>query len=235
MRATTLLSSVVSLALLSKEVLATPPACLLACVAQVGKSSSTCDSLNQVTCYCEHENSAVKKCLDSICPNNDADAAYSAFKSSCSEQNASLGDSSSSASSSASSSSKASSSTKASSSSASSSTKASSSSASSSTKASSSSAAPSSSKASSTESSSSSTKAPSSEESSSTYVSSSKQASSTSEAHSSSAASSTVSQETVSSALPTSTAVISTFSEGSGNVLEAGKSVFIAAVAAMLI
>ncbi|CAD6637334.1 HN1_G0030210.mRNA.1.CDS.1 [Saccharomyces cerevisiae] len=234
MRATTLLSSVVSLALLSKEVLATPPACLLACVAQVGKSSSTCDSLNQVTCYCEHENSAVKKCLDSICPNNDADAAYSAFKSSCSEQNASLGDSSSSASSSASSSSKTSSSTKASSSSASSSTKASSSSASSSTKASSSSAAPSSSKASSTESSFS-TKAPSSEESSSTYVSSSKQASSTSEAHSSSAASSTVSQETASSALPTSTAVISTFSEGSGNVLEAGKSVFIAAVAAMLI
>lgn len=97
MRSTTVLSTVLSLALLSKEVLATPPACLLACVAQVTSGSSQCNTLSNLNCVCSNEDSAVKSCLDSICPNGNADAAYSAFKSSCSEQNISLGDSSSSA------------------------------------------------------------------------------------------------------------------------------------------
>lgn len=105
MRTSTVVSSVLSLALLSKEVLATPPACLLACVAKVTSGSSQCNTLSNVDCVCQNENSAVKSCLDEICPNGNADAAYSAFKSSCSAQNVSLGDSSSSASSSASSSS----------------------------------------------------------------------------------------------------------------------------------
>lgn len=98
MLSSTVLSTVLSLALLSNEVLATPPACLLACVAQVTKSSSSCNSLNDVTCICSNEGSSVKSCLDSICPNGDADAAYSAFKSSCSDQNASVSQSSSSSS-----------------------------------------------------------------------------------------------------------------------------------------
>lgn len=105
MRTSTVVSSVLSLALLSKEVLATPPACLLACVAKVTSASSQCNTLSNVDCVCQNENSAVKSCLDEICPNGNADAAYSAFKSSCSAQNVSLGDNSSSASSSASSSS----------------------------------------------------------------------------------------------------------------------------------
>ncbi|CAB4256163.1 similar to Saccharomyces cerevisiae YLR390W-A CCW14 Covalently linked cell wall glycoprotein, present in the inner layer of the cell wall [Maudiozyma barnettii] len=121
MRTSAVLTSVLSLALLSKEVLATPPACLLACVAQVTSGSSQCKTLSNLDCVCSSESSAVKSCLDSICPNGNADAAYSAFKSSCSDQNISLGDSSSSssaASSSSSSTSASSSSEKASSSSA---------------------------------------------------------------------------------------------------------------------
>lgn len=90
MRASTVVSSVLSLALLANQAVATPPACLLACVAQVTKASSTCDALNDVNCICSKQGDDVKKCLDSICPNGDAEAAYSAFKSSCSEQNVSV-------------------------------------------------------------------------------------------------------------------------------------------------
>ncbi|CAG60007.1 SSR1 [Nakaseomyces glabratus] len=68
---------------LFSQVLATPPACLLACVAQVSKQSSQCHTLNQVGCFCENENTAIKNCLDSICPNGNSDAAYTAFKNSC--------------------------------------------------------------------------------------------------------------------------------------------------------
>lgn len=102
MRFQTVLSSVVSLALLSNEVIATPPACLLACVSQVTKGSTECDTLTQVGCICSKEGSSVKDCLDSICPEGDADSAYSAFQSSCSDQGADIGGSSSSSSSSSS-------------------------------------------------------------------------------------------------------------------------------------
>lgn len=210
MRTSTVVSSVLSLALLSKEVLATPPACLLACVAKVTSGSSQCNTLSNVDCVCQNENSAVKSCLDEICPNGNADAAYSAFKSSCSAQNVSLGDSSSSASSSASSSS-----TQASSSSASS-TEASSTEASST-------------EASSTEASStevSSTKASSTE-------------ASTSETPVTSASITSVAKETTASEAPatsaSSTHAVVTVSQGSGNLLQLGGSVAAIAAAALLI
>lgn len=205
MRTSTVVSSVLSLALLSKEVLATPPACLLACVAKVISASSQCNTLSNVDCVCQNENSAVKSCLDEICPNGNADAAYSAFKSSCSAQNVSLGDNSSSSSSSASSSS----------------TQASSSSASS-TEASST-------EASSTEVSStevSSTKASSTEASTSeTPV--------TSASITSVAKETTASEAPATSA--SSTHAVVTVSQGSGNLLQLGGSVAAIAAAALLI
>lgn len=209
MRTSTVVSSVLSLALLSKEVLATPPACLLACVAKVTSGSSQCNTLSNVDCVCQNENSAVKSCLDEICPNGNADAAYSAFKSSCSAQNVSLGDNSSSSSSSASSSS-----TQASSSA--SSTEASSTEASST-------------EASSTEASStevSSTKASSTE-------------ASTSETPVTSASITSVAKETTASEAPatsaSSTHAVVTVSQGSGNLLQLGGSVAAIAAAALLI
>lgn len=209
MRTSTVVSSVLSLALLSKEVLATPPACLLACVAKVTSASSQCNTLSNVDCVCQNENSAVKSCLDEICPNGNADAAYSAFKSSCSAQNVSLGDNSSSASSSASSSS-----TQASSSA--SSTEASSTEASST-------------EASSTEA--------SSTEASSTEASSTE--ASTSEAPVTSASITSVAKETTASEAPatsaSSTHAVVTVSQGSGNLLQLGGSVAAIAAAALLI
>ncbi|GMM57112.1 Ccw14 protein [Maudiozyma humilis] len=205
MRTSTVVSSVLSLALLSKEVLATPPACLLACVAKVTSASSQCNTLSNVDCVCQNENSAVKSCLDEICPNGNADAAYSAFKSSCSAQNVSLGDNSSSSSSSASSSS----------------TQASSSSASS-TEASST-------EASSTEVSStevSSTKASSTEASTS-------EAPVTSASITSVAKETTASEAPATSA--SSTHAVVTVSQGSGNLLQLGGSVAAIAAAALLI
>lgn len=98
MLSSTVFSAVLSLAFLSNEVLATPPACLLACVAQVTKSSSSCNALNDVTCICSNEGASIKSCLDSICPNGNADAAYSSFKSSCAAQNAFVNQASSSSS-----------------------------------------------------------------------------------------------------------------------------------------
>lgn len=206
MRTSTVVSSVLSLALLSKEVLATPPACLLACVAKVTSASSQCNTLSNVDCVCQNENSAVKSCLDEICPNGNADAAYSAFKSSCSAQNVSLGDNSSSASSSASSSS-----TQASSSSAASSTEASSTEASST-------------EASSTEVSS--TKASSTEASTS-------EAPVTSASITSVAKETTASEAPATSA--SSTHAVVTVSQGSGNLLQLGGSVAAIAAAALLI
>ena len=90
MRTSIALSAALSVVSLTRGVLATPPACLLACVAQVSKKSSSCGGLNEVSCLCEKESSGVKSCLDSACPDDQADAAYSAFKGSCSEQNASI-------------------------------------------------------------------------------------------------------------------------------------------------
>ncbi|KAI3405119.1 SSR1 [Candida oxycetoniae] len=71
------------LASLHQVAVAAPPACLLACVAQETKSSS-CSGLNDLSCICSVEYSDIESCLESICPNGNADAAKSAFESSCS-------------------------------------------------------------------------------------------------------------------------------------------------------
>lgn len=76
------ISTLVVLASQIQSTLATPPACLLACVGQVTKKSD-CSGLNDLTCICSSEASDVEKCLNSACPDGDADTAISAFKSSC--------------------------------------------------------------------------------------------------------------------------------------------------------
>mmetsp|Transcript_6072 Transcript_6072/g.5995 ORF Transcript_6072/g.5995 Transcript_6072/m.5995 type:complete len:231 (+) Transcript_6072:73-765(+) len=124
------ISTLVALASYISTTLAAPPACLLACVAQVEKKSD-CTGLNDLSCICSSNGSDVKKCLDSVCPDGDADSAKSAFEDSC-EGHSSSSSSSSSASSSSKASSKASSSAAASSSDSSSSSAASSAAASSS-------------------------------------------------------------------------------------------------------
>lgn len=63
--------------------LATPPACLLACVAKIEKQSK-CSGLNDLNCICSSEASAIEKCLQDICPNNNADTAIDSFRDSCS-------------------------------------------------------------------------------------------------------------------------------------------------------
>lgn len=224
MRASTVISAAFSLALFSTEVLATPPACLLACVAQVGGKSTKCSSLNQVNCFCTNEGDAIKSCLDSICPDGDSDAAYSAFKSSCSEQNAQVNESSKSSSASSTSASSSSASSSAASSSATSSSAAVSSAVSSehSSVASSSSTEVSSSSAAQASSSSSSSEVNS-------QVSSS-EAPSTTKA----SASSTLAVASSSSSSVVSHPAISTISEGAGNLLQSSNSFMIAAVAALL-
>lgn len=72
------------IASLQQLTVATPPACLLACVAQVQKSSTQCSGLNDLSCICSNEGDDIKTCLDNICPNGDADAAKKAFSNSCS-------------------------------------------------------------------------------------------------------------------------------------------------------
>ena len=219
MRASTVVSTVLSLALLSNQAVATPPACLLACVAQVTKASNTCNALNDVNCICSKQGDDVKKCLDSICPNGDSDAAYSAFKSSCSDQNVSVNqkDISSSASAKASSSVKASSTAKASS------TKASS------TKASSTKVSSSAAKATSTQ-----IKVTSSSKAAPTTTSTSSTSSST-KATSTTLATSSKVQEVSSSSAVFSTVSVSEIHSGAGNYLQAGNSFAVAAIAALLI
>ncbi|SCU77813.1 LAMI_0A02432g1_1 [Lachancea mirantina] len=117
MHASLTLSALVSAAVFISGVSAAPPACLLACVAQVTKGSSQCSSMNQIGCICQSESSDLEQCLQSTCPNGDADSAYESFTSSCKEQNASVSSLSSSASSSSSSASSSSSSASSSSSS----------------------------------------------------------------------------------------------------------------------
>lgn len=105
MRAHTAITAAISLALLSTEVAATLPACMLACVEKVGRESSQCTSLNQIPCFCTNEVAAMRECFDAICPNNNADAAYAAFEAACSDMNVKLNAESSSSSSSSTSSS----------------------------------------------------------------------------------------------------------------------------------
>lgn len=77
-RASTLTVLAASLA----SVVATPPACLLACVALVGKDSK-CSGLNDLDCMCGDNNSKISSCLDKTCPDGDADAAKKQLKSTC--------------------------------------------------------------------------------------------------------------------------------------------------------
>ena len=75
-------SSLIVLATTLSSVLATPPACMLACVAQVEKSSD-CSGLNDLKCISGTLTSDIEKCFASACPNDNADAATSAYKDSC--------------------------------------------------------------------------------------------------------------------------------------------------------
>lgn len=79
------LTTIAALAASVSLVLATPPACLLACVAQVEKNSK-CSSLADLECICTSIGEEVEKCLDSQCPDGDADTAKKAFEASCKEQ-----------------------------------------------------------------------------------------------------------------------------------------------------
>ncbi|PVH21646.1 hypothetical protein CXQ85_000629 [Candidozyma haemuli] len=67
------------------SVMATPPACLLACVGEVEKQSK-CDSLADLECICTSIGEEVEQCLEERCPNGDADTAKDAFEASCKAQ-----------------------------------------------------------------------------------------------------------------------------------------------------
>ncbi len=78
--------SFAALALLPFGVMATPPACLLACIAQVTKPGP-CKSIEDYDCVCSGTSANnIADCLNSKCPNGNEPAALSAFKSSCSER-----------------------------------------------------------------------------------------------------------------------------------------------------
>ncbi|KAK6458405.1 uncharacterized protein RJT20DRAFT_31416 [Scheffersomyces xylosifermentans] len=76
------LSALIALAATLQTAVATPPACLLACVAQVEKASS-CNGLNDLSCICSNDASKIEACLKDICPNDNADDAITAFEGSC--------------------------------------------------------------------------------------------------------------------------------------------------------
>lgn len=76
------ISVLTALAASITSVVATPPACLLACVAQVQKQLD-CLGLNDLKCICSLEQLAIKLCLDKQCPNGDADAAKKQLGSTC--------------------------------------------------------------------------------------------------------------------------------------------------------
>ena len=95
MKFTTASTIAMSLAL-ANVVVATPPACLLSCVASVSTEAKCAEGLRDFSCICETNGSDIVKCLESACPSGDADAAISALKSDCSAQSYTLDDSSSS-------------------------------------------------------------------------------------------------------------------------------------------
>lgn len=79
-------STISSIALVlstAKTVVAAPPACLLACVAQVTRQSD-CSGLNDLSCICSSEYSNVEECLNDICPEGASDGAISSFEDTCS-------------------------------------------------------------------------------------------------------------------------------------------------------
>lgn len=61
--------------------LAAPPACLLACIAEVHRNSE-CSSMGD-NCMCTSQSGAVEQCLTSKCSSEDASTAQSLYKSSC--------------------------------------------------------------------------------------------------------------------------------------------------------
>lgn len=75
-------SVLVALASNFQSIVATPPACLLACVAQVSKDSK-CDGLNDLSCLCSDNSDKIESCLKSACPNNNSGDAITAFENSC--------------------------------------------------------------------------------------------------------------------------------------------------------
>lgn len=80
---------------LANVVVATPPACLLACVASVSKDAQCASGIQDFSCICETNGSKVIDCLESACPSGDADTAISALKSDCSAQSYTLASASS--------------------------------------------------------------------------------------------------------------------------------------------
>ncbi|EMG47389.1 SSR1 Covalently-linked cell wall protein 14 [Candida maltosa Xu316] len=77
------ISTLLAIAATLQTTLATPPACLLACVSKIEKASN-CSGLNDLSCICSSQASKIEQCLNDICPNDNADDAIKAFKSSCS-------------------------------------------------------------------------------------------------------------------------------------------------------
>lgn len=77
------ITTLVALASTLTSVVAAPPACLLACVAQVEKESD-CSGLNDLNCICSTLTSDIEECLESACPNGNTDEAKAAYKDSCS-------------------------------------------------------------------------------------------------------------------------------------------------------
>ncbi len=67
----------------ASSAMATPPACLLACVAKVNLADQKCDSLNKINCICTNEYDSVISCLSDVCPNGNSDTAAEAFKEIC--------------------------------------------------------------------------------------------------------------------------------------------------------
>ncbi|WEJ93312.1 SWI/SNF and RSC complex subunit Ssr1 [Yamadazyma tenuis] len=80
MKVSSLSSSVVLVLAAAQYAVATPPACLLACVSQVTKKSD-CSALNDLSCICGTQYDKVEDCLNSICPEGVSDTAVSAFES----------------------------------------------------------------------------------------------------------------------------------------------------------
>ncbi|PRT53691.1 Covalently-linked cell wall protein 14 [Wickerhamiella sorbophila] len=68
-------------ALLAGTALATPPACLLACVGQVSKANDDCSNdMSNVKCIVEQLGGKIESCLNSICPDGKSGAAVQAFQ-----------------------------------------------------------------------------------------------------------------------------------------------------------
>lgn len=63
---------------------ATPPACLLACVAREHRRQSVCPTLNQVSCICKTVSVEIIECLHEICP-SDKEKAVQRFQAACAE------------------------------------------------------------------------------------------------------------------------------------------------------